>query len=77
MTFFKESFKWVGDVVKTFTDKLKKQQLEELDKFFLEYKPDEPVKPSRQSALLEEQELNKGGKGKAGVKIDAYDMATA
>jgi len=54
MTFFKESFKWVGDVAKTFTDKLKKQQLDELDKFYADYKPDEPLKPSRQSALLEE-----------------------
>jgi hypothetical protein len=77
MTFFKEAFKWVGDVAKTFTDKLKKQQLDELDKFYAEYKPDESLKPSRQSALLEEQELTKGGKGKAGAKLDAYDMATA
>jgi len=47
MTFFKEAFKWVGDVAKTFTDKLKKQQLDELDKFYADYKPDEPIKPSR------------------------------
>ncbi|KAL4477492.1 hypothetical protein ABPG74_002642 [Tetrahymena malaccensis] len=77
MTFFKEAFKWLGEGMKIFTDKLSRQQLEELEKFYADYKEEEPLKPTRESALKEEQDLAKGGKGKVGTKIDAYDMAIA
>lgn len=47
MTFFKEAYKWVGDSVKAFTDKMKKQQIDELEKFIEEYSSSESMQPSR------------------------------
>lgn len=46
MNFYKEALKWMGEAVKPFYSKLKKQQIEELDKFLEEW-PKQPMKPIR------------------------------
>lgn len=37
LEFYKEVYKWIGDALKPFINKLKKAQVDELEKFFKEY----------------------------------------
>ena len=77
MNFYKESLKWMGEAAKTFYSKLKKQQIEELDKFYEEW-PKQPMKPLRGE---EEQPMGvskgpgKGGKADTSAGLDPYDIS--
>ena len=52
MNFYKECFRWLGDGLKPLLEKLKKQQVEELEKAFEEIKQNDGgqrPKPLRQT----------------------------
>ena len=76
MNFYKEALRWMREAAKPFYSKLKKQQIEELDKFFEEMPKQNMVPLSGE----EEQplELSKGNKKSAEVDntgLDPYDIA--
>ncbi len=76
MNFYKEAMKWLGDVlVKNYTKNLKKQQQDELDKFYAEW-PKEPMVPLKGGEATNAAGGSKAGGG-GGGQVDLYEIVDA
>ena len=71
MNFYKEAYKWLGEKIRPFLNKLKKAQIDELDKIFKDL-PKTQMKP----LLMLPDSDDKGQKGGAEeTEFDLYDIS--
>lgn len=73
LNLFKEGYRWMGaDMVRMYMSKLKKSQIEELEKFFEENPWKEAPQPIRE---CKENRVKEGEKEKKGGDNDAFELA--
>ena len=78
MNFYKEAYRWIKDALKPMLEKLKKAQVDELEKAFAEMK--DPAKPNRytrkDAKAMKDAALDEIiAQEEAAAPVDAYDLS--